>query len=161
MATLNELVQAGLIRPLKVHLRRTEYEDRKIFASDQFLEWLNGPVKLASPFYEDDVAPKMQAAALLKSFITGAPFLGSRLFKKMSPATNDVWEMRSPDLRFFGWFPCQDCYVAVSGDLFGNLKDDVSLYEKHRIECVQFRSELNMTEPKYMVGAKENDVVSE
>lgn len=161
MATLDDLVAAGLLRRVTLRLGRKEYDDRQFFGSAAFLEWLHGPVMSAVSFYPDDIAPKLQAHALLKDFITGKPFCGTRLFKKMSPASDDVWELRSPDIRVFGWFPRKDCYVATSGDLFGNLKGDPPLYEKHRIDCVSFRSEIQMTEPMYVAGANENDVVSE
>lgn len=132
-----------------------------MFGSSDFRAWLHGDVKKAEAFYQDDLAPALQARNLIKSFETGAPFKGSKLFKKMSPLSDDIFELRSPDLRFFGWFPKIDHFIAVRGDLFENLKADTSLYEQHRLAAVGFRQELDLDEPKYTPGAGEQDVVSE
>ena len=115
----------------------------------------------AQAFYPEDIAPRQQAASILKQYITGKPFVGSRMFKRLSPLSDDVWELRTPDLRFFGWIPRKDVFLAVRGDLFVNLKNDATLYEKHRIATKAVRASINHDEPKYLRGAKENDIVSE
>ncbi|MDX8526308.1 hypothetical protein RFM68_17550 [Mesorhizobium sp. MSK_1335] len=117
-------------------------------------------MKTAKPFYDDSVSPALQAWALLKRFIAGQAFEHPRLFKRMSPLGDDVWELRTDDLRFFGWFPHKDCFIANSGDLFGNLKADKALYEKHRIAVIEFRTQIDLDAPKYAKGAKHHDVVS-
>ena len=115
----------------------------------------------AEAFYREDIAPRLQAAAILKQYITGRPFIGSRMFKRLSPSSDDVWELRTPDLRFFGWAPMKDVFLAVCGDVFANLKSDQSLYEAHRISTKAVREKLNLDEPKFLKGANENDIVSE
>lgn len=87
--------------------------------------------------------------------------IGTKAFRKMRPLTDDVWEFRTPDLRFFGWFHKPNCFVAVSGALFKDLKADKSLYEKHRIAVIEARKAIELDEPKYLAGAGEDDVVSE
>lgn len=119
-----------------------------------------GPVKAAEPFFDDSISPALQAWALLKRFIVGHAFEHPKLFKRMSPLTDDIWELRTDDLRFFGWFPRKDCFIATSGDLFANLKADEALYEKHRIAAIEFRAQLDLDQPKYAKGAKHDDVVS-
>lgn len=115
----------------------------------------------AAAFYSESMRPALQAQNLLRHFISGKPMQHSRLFRQMSPLSNDVWELRSDDLRFFGWFHRKDCYVAVSGDLFENLKADKSLYEMHRIKAVKARDALNLNDPKHLQGAGRHDVLSE
>lgn len=131
-----------------------------MYATPEFREWLNTTVKTAEPFYADNIAPRHQAFDLLKSFIVGKPFIGNRLFKRMRPNEQDIYELRTKDLRFFGWFPVMDCFVAVSGDLFERLKNDQSLYEEHRINCHTYREKLDLDEPKYIPGAGERGVIS-
>ncbi len=115
----------------------------------------------AQAFYREDISPRQQAASILKLFITGKPFTGTGMFKRLSPSSDDVWEMRTPDLRFFGWVPKKDVFLAVRGDVFENLKNDKSLYEKHRIETKDVRHSIDLDEPKYLEGASEHDIVSD
>jgi len=162
MATLEELVSRKVLEPIAVQLGRGEFYDRKIYGTPEFKNWLNTDVKMAKPFYSDSSAPAKQAFSLIKHFISGKAMRGSRLFQRMSPSGDDVWELRSdPDLRFFGWFPKVDTFVAVKGDFFGPLKADPSLYEKHRLTVIQYRKEIDLDEPQYLPGAGEEDVVSE
>lgn len=160
MATLDELAAIGLIRPQLIQLGRYEFVERKLYVTPQFRAWLSKDVKDATAFRASDAPPRYQAHDLIKSFITGKPFRETRLYKRMSPESNDVYELRTADLRFFGWFPKMDCFVAVVGDLFGPLKAEPSLYEKHRIDCLKFRNLLDLDEPKYMPGAGEYGVIS-
>jgi hypothetical protein len=160
MATLDELVDLGVLRRQRIDLGRKDFPDRKLYVTPEFREWLNKVVMQADPFYKTNARPRYQAHDLIKAFITGRPFLENRLFKRMSPNSDDVYELRTPDLRFFGWFPHKDCFVAVVGDTFERLKEEPSLYEKHRIHCVAFRREIDLDEPKYEAGAGEHGVIS-
>ncbi|MDF1599686.1 hypothetical protein PZ895_07840 [Mesorhizobium sp. YIM 152430] len=161
MATLDELAATGVLVRVRVRLKRTEFEDRRFYADPGFLGWLNTDVKAARSFYRDHIAPAQQALAILQSYNAGHAFIGSRMFQRMSPSSDDIWEMRTPDLRFFGWVPTRDCFIAVKGDLFENLKNDKSLYERHRIDAKLHRADTDLDEPKYQAGAKEADIVSE
>lgn len=160
MATIDELVTGGYLKPIHIRLGPKEFEDRKMYASPLFWNWLHGPVMSAESFYSENAKPRYQARDLLKTYLSGKPFGSGRMFKRMRPASNDVFELRSPDLRFFGWFVRKDVFIAVIGDLFENLKADESLYEKHRIDCMNFRDQIDLDEPKYTPGAGEQDVIS-
>ncbi|MBD8665314.1 hypothetical protein IFT59_18905 [Rhizobium sp. CFBP 8752] len=160
MATLDELVANRVLLRERIKLGRKEFDDRKLYVSPEFRLWLRGTVPHLEPFYETNIKPRMQAYELIKSFIIGRPFRGSRLFKRMSPRSDDIYELRTPDLRFFGWFPAVDVFLAVKGDDFETLKLDASLYEKHRLETRAFRNDLDLNDPKYNAGAGEHNVVS-
>ena len=160
MATLDELVKSGQLHAQMVPLGRNEFPDRRLYVTPEFRAWLKDTVMQAKPFYPDSMSPRQQAFDLLKSFIIGRDFHSNKMFKRMSPQSDDVYELRSDDLRFFGWFPKKDCFVAVVGDEFAALKEDKTLYEVHRLECIAFRNKLDLNEPKYIPGAKEHDVIS-
>ncbi|WP_132589063.1 hypothetical protein [Rhizobium sp. BK068] len=160
MATLVQLVDSGIIRPVLIPLKRSEFANRLIYGFPEFRKWLENDVKNAEAFYRGDLEPKRQAYAILKDFITGKPFPGPKLYKKMRPVSDEVWELRTPDLRFFGWFVRKDCLIVVSGALFINLKADSSLYEEHRLKCIRARNDIDLDPPKCLQGAEPNDVIS-
>lgn len=162
MATFYELVAAGLLRPVKVKISRPgDFEDRSIFGTAEFYSWLHGPVRSSKPFYRQDVKPAFQAHDLLVRFISGKTFDDSRLFKRMIPMSDDVWEFSTPDLRIFGWFQEKNRFIAVKGDFFEALKSDRSLYESHRMECIAHRDALDLDEPKYLRDGNYRDVISD
>lgn len=161
MATPDELVHAGVLKRIRVKLERNEYDDRWFYASPDFDDWLRNEVVRMRAFYSEDIKPALQALAILKQFNSGTPFRGTHMFKQLSPHRDDIWELRTPDLRFFGWFHRVDCFIAHRGDTFERLKNDKALYELHRIECRDFRREIDLDEPKCIPGGKQDDVVSE
>lgn len=160
MATLQELVQRRDLRPVKVNLARNMFEERKFYATPDFWQWLNGPLRQAPASHKPDLRPAEQVLDLLRQFITGAPFPNSRWFKLMRPVSDDVWEFSKPDVRIFGWFPAKDNFVAVRGDFLENLKTNPALYSEHRNACVDHRKSIDLDEPKYRSGATYNDVIS-
>lgn len=159
MATLEELAKKGVIYRQRIKLASNEFDDRLMYGTPEFKSYL-GSVLKEVPFYATNAPPRYQAQSLIKDFITGKPFRETRLFKRMRPNSNDVYELRSDDLRFFGWFPRMDVFVAVRGDTFTNLKNDLTLYELHRIATLDFRNAIDLDEPKYEPGAGEFGVIS-
>jgi hypothetical protein len=162
MATLNQLENAGSLKLIKVKPdRRTESAIRRMFATPEFYKWLMDDVRKATALSRLDISPGLQALDLLKQFIGGKPFDDPRLFKRMMPMSDDIWEFSTPDLRFFGWFAERDCYIAVAGDFVENLKNDKKLYEVHRIASMDHRKTLDLDEPKYLKDGKYRDVISD
>ncbi len=80
-------------------------------------------------------------------------------FRRLHPGEHGIWEMRTPDIRIFGWFPHMDCFVAVFGDDASHIKDH-DLYAGYRDQVVRMRDALDLDEPKYLDGAEIEDVVS-
>lgn len=159
MATLSELVELTTLHRVRVSLARDQFEDREFYAFPRFWEWLNGPVRTASAFNPSDISPRMQAHAFLRHFISGQPMSVGRQFKRMRPEDRDVFELVTPDLRIFGWFPSLNKFVAVAGDFMVNTHTH-DLYAGYRDLVARERGELELDEPKWIVGATENDVVS-
>lgn len=159
MATLEELVKRRIIHRVRVALPRGCYDDREFYAFPEVMEWLNGPVKSEPAFEPTNVSPAHQAYALLRQFNSGQPLNAGRQFKLMRPAERDVFEFVTPDLRFFGWFPRKDKFIAVAGDFMMRTHGH-DLYTGYRDKVVYERDALQLDEPKWTPGATEHDVVS-
>ncbi|MGG7519660.1 hypothetical protein ACQ3G6_17430 [Allorhizobium undicola] len=161
MATLAELVAARELRKIALpRLGRHEYEERFIFGLPEFFAWLQTTAREATPFYAGQAAVKYQIHDFLKQYITGKPLTSPRMFRTMRPVKDDIYELKTADVRIFGWFYRKDVFIAVKGDLFCNVKFDESLYEAHRIECLRVRGIINLDEPKFVAGALNSDVLS-
>ena len=56
----------------------------------------------------------------------------------MRPNRNGVWELKTPDVRFFGWFACKDCFVAAEAASAEQVKAH-SLYHGYSNQVVYQR----------------------
>ncbi|RUW98318.1 MAG: hypothetical protein EOS71_00400 [Mesorhizobium sp.] len=136
-----------------------EFPDRSIYGFPGFYDWLGGPLLRATAFDPINIAPRHQAAALFRDFISGKPLNVGRTFKRMRPKEADVFELVTPDVRIFGWFPKKNVFVAVAGDLMENTHGH-DLYPGYRDMVVHERNNLDLDEPKWLQGVGEDDVVS-
>ncbi|TPJ34283.1 hypothetical protein [Mesorhizobium sp. B2-6-5] len=103
-------------------------------------------------------APVKQVFGLLQTFITGKPLVHGRQFHILHPEKQDVWELKTVDVRIFGWFHERNRFVAVRGASMEQCKNDG--YAEFRNEVVAYRAALDLDEPKFKQGAKIDDVIS-
>ncbi|WP_197419712.1 hypothetical protein [Agrobacterium sp. D14] len=82
-----------------------------------------------------------------------------RQFKRMRPEDRDVFELVTPDLRIFGWFPAYNKFIAVKGD-FMDRTHGHNLYPGYRDLVVKERDAIDLDPPKWTPGATEYDVIS-
>jgi hypothetical protein len=70
-----------------------------------------------------------------------------------------VWELKTADVRIFGWFPGRDQYIAVRVDQAWRVKES-NLYAGYKGEVVRYRDALPLAGDKFVKGVDPNDVVS-
>jgi hypothetical protein len=66
-----------------------------------------------------------------------------RQFRSIRAEMNAVGELKTPDVRIFGWFLKRDCFVAVFGNWTDVVKDH-DLYRGYRIAIRRPRRELGI-----------------
>lgn len=66
-------------------------------------------------YYPDSASPIQQAAVLFNSFVAGDD-LNPPLPHEMRPMGQGIWRLRTPDLRFDGWFPRRNYFVIGAFD---------------------------------------------
>jgi hypothetical protein len=70
-----------------------------------------------------------------------------------------VWELKTADVRLFGWFHQFDCFVGVVIDLKYRVQE-YKLYSGYMGEVIRFRDNLDLDEPKFIPGGEPVNVVS-
>ena len=95
---------------------------------------------------------------LLRKWIAGKPMAYGRAFSSLKPRHQGVWEMKSVDLRIFGWIYRPRVFVAT----FAELADDYdsrrmenprrSSYDEARDRVVWIRERLDLDPPAYATG---------
>lgn len=160
MATIPKLIECNALVRIEVELEGRELPWRHLVGTPRFIKWLADVLpELQSSSIGCEITPLEQIDALFAEFITGRPLNHGRQFSCLRPADRAVWELKTVDIRVFGWFAHRDCYVAVRGDHADRVKDH-DLYAGYRDEVVRLRDQLDLDEPKYAPGDSADDVVS-
>lgn len=164
MATIQHLSQQGEIHKLDPELEDDEQELRCIYASDAVMQFLTNDLPSLQSFFGTETNPAQDLDALVAEFASGLPIefdTQVKAFRRkcFHVMEGGVWYLKTPDLRIFGWFPHQDCFVAVFADTFENVKGK-DLYEGRRNQVIQFRNALNLDAPKFIPGDNPHAVVS-
>lgn len=146
----------GPLTSLSIPLRRGEQSLRSFYALPGFMKtmeqelpkWVTG--KLEAP-----QSPQEQFRGILRRWNANRPRLEyDRHFKDLMPGRDEVWEMKSPDLRFFGWMykPC-----VFIGSILGyadwyKRPRPLKSYEDAREGVLRDRGALDLDPPKFEKG---------
>jgi hypothetical protein len=165
MATLSEFSGAdGPLYRYDPELPAHELEIRLFLASERVAKWIEEKLPELKQDLDRELNPVEEFYALMANFCGGTVLEIPRDFHPMRAVGRDgnhqgVWELRTIDLRIFGWFPVKDSFVAVSAHPAKKVKDE-GLYHGPVNEVVDFRHRLNLDEPKFISGDDPNAVVS-
>ena len=159
MATLHHLVAAGQLIKLDA-LDERQQEFREIFMSPKLRDWMAKVLSELGSSWKIELTPEEQVFALTEIFAAGRPLAFGTQFNPLRPIKNGVWELKTADVRIFGWFHRRDRFVAVVADDATRIKQ-IGLYAGYVGDAVRFRERLDLDEPKFVPGDDPNDVVSD
>jgi hypothetical protein len=148
---------ATLIR-ITVPLRRREFEERKFYAMPSMAQFLRDIL----PGAKTGVAgatetPAAQMDTLLRKWNAGRPMQYGRAFSNLRPTARGVWEMKTADLRVFGWLYRPKVFIAT----FAGFADDYKSqngnppkesYDDARNRVVWIRNRINVDPPLFTTG---------
>ena len=161
MPTITDLVDSGVIVRIEVELAPRDQPLRLLYGTPQFVDWLRevlaGRVWPAQCLGQ--ASPAEQIDDLFHSFLSGEPLVFTRQFRAIRAEENAVWELKTPDVRVFGWFMARDCFVAVFGNWADTIKDH-DLYRGYRIAIRRLRRELGVDATLCVKGVAPDDVLS-
>lgn len=160
MATLIELCESGMLDTIDP-LDEGELPWRGLYATPAFLDWYENvlPVLPHNELYSD-LTPEEQVFAAIAEYVSGEEFIDDRRFKKLSSTPDRyVWEIKTDEVRVFGWVPHKDAFICCYGDS----KDLIQLhglYGRYIAQTVFVRDNMNLDEPKCIESREVGDVVS-
>lgn len=160
MATLLELERAGAVFRIDPELNPHTQEFRLIYASPRVRQWIEQVLPTLESSWKVEETPIEQLAVLIEIFCAGDTLSFGWQFNPLRPHKNGVWELKTADLRLFGWFAAKDCFVVVAADMADRIKDH-DLYAGYIGEVIRFRSSLDLDEPKFIPGDNPHAVVSD
>lgn len=166
MATLIELAEAGHLERLVGLLESHEQEVRCIYVFPHVVAQIEALDGQASPTGAE-LKPLEQFYGFAAEFVSGAEMETPSQFHDLRHREDGIWELKTTDLRFFGWFYCRDVFIVtdVKDATFvkhgpPGIKIAGSLYPGFGSEVVRRRNELDLDPPKFVEGKHPEDVVS-
>lgn len=131
--------------------------ERLFYGTDGFMAWFLEVL----PFLERDrgsLKPDEQVDRLLWEFVTGKPMAYQQGAENLEPKTAAVWELKTIDVRIFGWFAARGTFIAVNGALRSSLKP-WEKYAPYIEEVTDVRDGLDLDEPKFLPHGAVKDVL--
>lgn len=160
MTTLSQLAADGKIVRIEVPLEDADVPARLHYGTPGFVKWLRGHQsdKEKSPSGADQT-PAEQLDWLLYRFTIGLPLIHIKDYRVLRHEIRPVWELKTVDLRIFGWFAQRDCFISVFGDWADKVKD-FDLYRGYRLEVRRIRREWGVDQALCVEGEFPDDVLS-
>ena len=159
MATLLELDNAGSVFRIDPALGPREQESRRIYVLPELQRWLQDELLALGSTWKIEQSPQEQLDALVAIYCSGDTLTYNWHFRPLNNLGDGIWEMKTADLRVFGWFPNKDDFIGVSANLTDQIKR-LHMYRPYCEEAIRRRDELDLDEPKFIQGDDPNAVVS-
>jgi hypothetical protein len=160
MLTLAKLLEEREIMRIEVALDERELPSRLLYGTPNFIAWLDERLKNSEPSpLGAELVPAEQLDLLFYEFTSGAPLAPMRHLRVVRHERFPVWELKTPDLRVFGWFAQKDCFIAAFGDWADRIKDH-GLYRGYRLEVRRLRRRLGAEPDLCVEGDTPGDVLS-
>ena len=157
MATIHILCarQPPDLIPLTVRLQRHEFAERQIWAVPDFITWIENDLPLLQTGrLNSDLTPQEQFFDILRKWVTGREMRYGRMFKDLMPANDQVWEMKTADLRLFGWLYRPRQFIVVTPGYADDFKgrNPRRSYADAKRTVLQRRNAMDLDEPKFEGG---------
>jgi hypothetical protein len=159
MATILSLDQSGNLFRLDV-LDPGVQEFRQFYASPRLRAWISDDLPNLRSSLDIEQSPLMQFFDLAEVFCSGGRLDYGYSFKPLTHHADGVWQLKTQDLRIFGWFHRRDCFVGVVADDATRIKTHDLYHGYARVTTAGFRDAIDLDDPKYVPGDDPHAVVS-
>ena len=159
MATILELASSGGLFKLDAGLGVTEQEWRHIYVLPDLERWLQSNLPTLGSTWDIEQSPLEQFDAFAWIYCSGQTLTFGNQFKPLNHLGDGIWELKTADLRIFGWFPKQDQFIGTDANLTDDIKR-LRMYRPYAEQAIRRRDGLDLDEPKFIDGDDPHDVVS-
>lgn len=159
MPTIVELAANGALEFFAPELGHRRQTSRLVYLKPGVMDWIEEHLPDAQSDCFSEITPVEQLDEILNAFCAGESLVHERQMKILHHRIHGVWELKTPDLRLFGWFPKKDVFVCTAIN-FKRLIRDHSLYQGYVGAAVHFRENLDLNEPKFIPGDDPNGVAT-
>ncbi|WP_040849926.1 hypothetical protein [Nitrospirillum viridazoti] len=157
MATLEQIAARGDISNYEIDLEADEHAEALFYYAPVFATNHDEKLSHLGRKAGRKESPSEQVYSIIREFIIGRRLVYDVQRKRLVPDSNYVWEMKTQDVRIFGWFPRKSVFVAVDVELKDNLLEH-DKYDPFINAVVSFRDALDLDPPKFLTGISANDL---
>ena len=122
---------------------------RALYFSPDFVEWLENILPDKTADRSRDLVPADQVEAFFDRFLTDEHMSGVGDFQNITPQSHGVYEMKTTDVRMFGWFYRKGIFIAARGCMKKDVKGN---YDAERKVVEIFRDSLDLPPPSFIRG---------
>lgn len=115
LSTLRMFVRTGRLLQYELAEDDDRQPHRSLYVTPDLARWINGDLA-RHPLSKRAVSPVEQIADFMDRFV-GEPVMHINDFQQIKPAGAHVYEMKTTDVRVYGWFPAARVFIAVEGAL--------------------------------------------
>ncbi|MER9880733.1 hypothetical protein [Mesorhizobium sp. M0118] len=133
-----------------------EVQRRWIYAFPRVVYWLQNELpNWQTGRLQSSVGPPDQMDDYLFRWIAGRDIRYEKMFKDLMPMADEVWEMKTADVRLFGWMCAPRRFIAVVPGYADDFKGigSANRYEAAKRAVIRARDELPLDQPKIALGA--------
>lgn len=159
MATIIHLAQQEQVFKLDAALSWREQEERRIYVFPGVRAWMMDTLPDEVSGWNIELSPLEQLDNFLEKYCSGKELMFEREIRPLRHIDHGIWELKTADVRLFGWFHTIDCFICTHGNTAHNTKIH-DLYRGYRDNAVWLRDQLDLDEPKFISGDDPNDVIS-
>jgi hypothetical protein len=128
-----------------------EQQFRCLYLSLKLKLWMENELPSLQATWETELTCLEQVVDLTDTFCAGESLNYNQQFHIVRPISHGVWELKTGDIRIFGWFHQSDHFIGVVADEAYRVKYH-QLYTGYVGEVVRFRDALALDEPKFIAG---------
>lgn len=162
MATLAALADAGTLVRIEVDIDDGRQTWRCLYGTPDFIAWLEGVLPaLETGVMDAEITPQEQVFVLFADFIEGQHFEMDRRFRRLRRTPDlSIWELKTIDVRIFGWFASMDKFVCAFGEHKEEIlrRDSVGTFMA-KTDFV--RNNLELDDPKFIHFEEYANVLSD
>jgi len=157
MATIATLLGKELIK-ITVPLGPNEGQPiREIFAVPCVGDWIKNTLPGLPTEAGAGSTPQEELDELLFHFISSkGRLVYGKMFKDLMPAGDEVWELKTYQLRIFGWMYRKDQFIAVVPRRAVEVKRGTRGYDAAKKKVIDTRNRIPLDGPKFVGGVISN-----
>jgi hypothetical protein len=152
MATLAKLTAEGQLVRIGGGLDDREQPCRLLYAFPHVVEWLKSDLPNKLAFYpKTELTPLEQVDEFFHDFVSGEDMAYYHKCHFMTPLSEGIWELKTIDVRMFGWFQIRSIFVIANVNTMDVVKKH-HLYAGYRDDTIRRRNQLSLDNPKFVSG---------
>lgn len=140
---------------MNMTLKTGQFHDRKIYLFPACATWIRTEVpQMVTDRMNAATSPVEQLRERMRQWIAGEAMREGRWFHDLAPKENCIWELKTFDLRIFGWMYRPREFIAVRGGYADDYKEPTKMktYAEERQHVIAVRDALPLDGAKFATG---------